>query len=83
MYSLFLGSTLGGIPVLWRLIGKPDLRVWTGAIAGLAAIVMTSVLPMAESHASEPSAPLLTVAGFGAFAAMMLPGLSGGCQRNF
>lgn len=78
MYSLFLGSTLGGIPVLWRLIGKPDLRVWLGALGGLAAMVITTLLPVSESQASGPSAPLLVFAGFGAFAAMMLPGLSGG-----
>lgn len=78
MYSLFLGATLGGIPVLWRLIGKPDTRVWIGALAGLAAMSVTAVLPVAESQAGSPSAPLLVFAGFGAFAAMMLPGLSGG-----
>lgn len=78
MYSLFLGATLGGIPVLWRLIGKPDTRVWIGAIAGLAAMSMTAVLPMPESQAGSPSALLLAFAGFAAFAAMMLPGLSGG-----
>ena len=78
MYSLFLGATLGGIPVLWRLIGKPDTRVWIGTIAGLAAMSVTAVLPMSESQAGSPSTPLLAVAGFGAFAAMMLPGLSGG-----
>lgn len=78
MYSLFLGATLGGIPVIWRLIGKPDTRVWIGAIAGLAAMSMTAVLPTSASPAGSPSAPLLALAGFGAFAAMMLPGLSGG-----
>lgn len=78
MYSLFLGATLGGIPVLWRLIGKPDTRVWVGAIAGLTAMSITLLLPMSESQAGSPSAPLLAFAGFGAFAAMMLPGLSGG-----
>lgn len=78
MYSLFLGATLGGIPVLWRLISKPDTRVWIGAIVGLAAMSITAALPMSESQAGSPSAPLLALAGFGAFAAMMLPGLSGG-----
>lgn len=78
MYSLFLGATLGGIPVLWRLIGKPDTRVWIGSLAGIAAMGITAALPMSEWQAGSPSVPLLVFAGFGAFAAMMLPGLSGG-----
>ena len=77
MYSLFLGSTLGGIPVLWRLIGKPDLRTWTGTGAGLATMVATSITPATVAPAGENPAVILFLAGFGAFAAMMLPGLSG------
>ena len=65
MYSLFLGATLGGIPVLWRLIGKPDTRVWIGSLAGIAAMGITAALPMSEWQAGSPSVPLLVFAGFG------------------
>ena len=78
MYSLFLGSTLGGIPVLWRLIQKPAPRTWAGSGAGLAAMVATSFAPASAAPSAEAPALVLFLAGFGAFAAMMLPGLSGG-----
>ena len=78
MYSLFLGSTLGGIPVLWRLIAKPDARTWVGSGLGLATMVATSLAPVSSVPAAEAPGVLLFLTGFGAFAAMMLPGLSGG-----
>ena len=78
MYSLFLGSTLGGIPVLWRLIAKPDARTWVGSGVGLATMVATSLAPVSSVPAAEAPGVLLFLTGFGAFAAMMLPGLSGG-----
>ncbi len=77
-YSLFLGATLGGAPPLWKLIGKPDARVWTGALAGLAAAAgLPELLPESASSSSGAPAPLLALAGFAACAAMLLPGLSG------
>ncbi len=78
MYSLFLGSTLGGIPVLWRLIEKPGVATWIGSVVGLAAMVVTSLAPATAGTTGEAPALVLCLAGFGAFAAMMLPGLSGG-----
>ena len=78
MYSIFLGSTLGGVPALWRLIGKPNAKSWAGAGAGLAAMVATATLPTGPTEAGAAQAPVLFLAGLGAFAAMILPGLSGG-----
>ena len=78
MYSLFLGSTLGGVPTLWTLLGRPNLRAWLGCATGLAAMVATVFVP-ASPGASATAQPLaLFLAGLGAFAAMLLPGLSGG-----
>lgn len=78
MYSVFLGSTLGGIGPLWRLMGRRDGKSWVGAAVGLSAMVATSVLPAGPSAADSAQAPILFLAGLGAFAAMILPGLSGG-----
>ena len=78
MYSIFLGSTLGGIPVLWRLIGKMDGTCAAGTVAGLAAMVATTIVPDGPAAEGTSSVPVLVLAGFGAFAAMLLPGLSGG-----
>ena len=73
MYSIFLGSTLGGVPVLWRLMGRLDQSSVLGGIAGLALTVGTAAVPAVGS-----SALVLFLVGLGAFAAMLLPGLSGG-----
>lgn len=78
MYSLFLGSTLGGVPALWNLIGRPDGRCGAGAVAGLSAMVVATLAPEAAAGPGDVHAPVLFFAGLGAFAAMILPGLSGG-----
>lgn len=77
MYSLFLGSTLGGVPAMWRLIGRPDARSWLGAAAGIAAMAASALAPVGSGDGTGEAGALL-LAGLGAFAAMILPGLSGG-----
>lgn len=77
MYSIFLGSTLGGVPVLWKLIGGPDWRSWLGAVGGLALMAATRLVPDGADAAQASQIPILFLAGLGAFAAMLLPGLSG------
>src|SRR5690606_11896044 len=34
MYSLFIGLTLGGVPVVWKMIRGVTPGVWAGAVAG-------------------------------------------------
>ena len=77
MYSLFLGSTLGGVPVLWRLIGNPDAKCWLGTACGLALMLATTEFPAGPIVEGASATPALFLAGAGAFAAMLLPGLSG------
>lgn len=77
MFSLFLGSTLGGVPVLWNLLGSPDRRSLVGIATGLAGMVVTAVLPAAPATTAGPSTTTLFLAGLAATAAMLLPGLSG------
>ncbi len=78
MYSVFLGSTLGGVPALWRLIDRPDRKSWIGTAAGLALMVTTTFLPTDSAPTGSDQTLTLFLAGLGAFAAMILPGLSGG-----
>ena len=78
MYSLFLGSTVGGVPVLLRMIGRPDRRCWAGAVTGLALMALTLVPPEDMTGGGPSPMTVVFLAGFGAFAAMLLPGLSGG-----
>ncbi len=77
-YSLFLGATLGGAPLLWRMIGHPTGRTLAGSLAGFAVMVAASGAP-ADGTAADGSSPVVLFAvGMAAFAATLLPGLSGG-----
>ena len=81
MYSLFIGLTLGGVPLLWRMAQPLDRRV-TGSAAG--AVALMGLLAATEparagggASAEAAAYALLVVAGFAGGAAMILPGVSG------
>ena len=76
-YSVFLGATLGGVPVLWALIGRPTGKTWLGVSAGLASMATTLFVQPEPASTAASSPVLLFFAGLAAFAAMLLPGLSG------
>lgn len=76
-YSVFLGATLGGVPLLWKLIGRPTIRTWIGVAAGLAGMSATLFVPAGSASGTGSSPVALFFAGLAAFAAMLLPGLSG------
>jgi putative membrane protein len=77
MYSLFIGLTLGGVPLIWRMARPVGGAVYTGA--ALAFVVMCAMaLGSAGSGAGQESGILLFVAGLAAASAMILPGVSGG-----
>ncbi len=80
MYSIFIGLTLGGVPVVWRMIDRATASVWTGAIAGFVVMVTVAALQSlgSGSTASTNSVPLMFVAGVAGASAMILPGISGG-----
>ena len=80
MYSLFIGLTLGGIPVVWKLISTHSFSVWVSAAVGLIAMI---ALVLAQSQgndsgASEGGLAMMFVAGVAGASAMILPGVSGG-----
>lgn len=81
MYSLFIGLTLGGVPLLSRLLRPADRRVIGSA---LVAVTLMWLLPAAlpERAGDGPQAgagaySMLVLAGFSGGAAMILPGVSG------
>jgi putative membrane protein len=81
MYAVFIGLTLGGVPVIWRMVRPLDTVVIVLAIAGIALMaVMAFVGPASGDGASEGGHPygMLFVAGLAGAAAMVLPGVSGG-----
>lgn len=80
MYSIFIGLTLGGVPVLWRLVGRPSPAVWTGGAAGFAGM---GLLALAQASGAggglgEGGPGLMFLAGIAGASAMILPGVSGG-----
>lgn len=81
MYSLFIGLTLGGAPLLWRLIRPADRAVIGSAIV---AVALMGLLPANDSgpvgdgaRTGAAAYAMLVVAGFSGGAAMILPGISG------
>jgi putative membrane protein len=77
MFSLFIGLTLGGVPLVWRLARPATTSTWIGAAAGFGLMVVMALAPGGDgSH--EGSLPLLVLAGAAGAGAMILPGVSGG-----
>ena len=81
MYSLFIGLTLGGVPIVKRLIGELDPRSIGGAVVGfigMALLALAQAKGVASAGGDEASFPLFFLAGVAGASAMILPGVSGG-----
>ncbi len=80
MYSLFIGLTLGGVPVVMRLIGKDrGARVWVSAACGFIAMAALAYVQMQGGGGTERAGfVMMFIAGVAGASAMILPGVSGG-----
>lgn len=78
MYSLFIGLTLGGVPIVWRLAKPMSTGLTLGAASGFVVMVVMAFGQPASSSAAGPAYGLLFVAGLVGASAMILPGVSGG-----
>ena len=77
MYSLFIGLTLGGVPLVWRLARPLSPGLIAGAIVAFALMVIMAL--GGESQSSGQADPLLLgLSGLAGASAMILPGVSGG-----
>ncbi len=75
MYALFIGLTLGGVPMLWKEITPLKAPAISGLVGGLA---FMAILTFALRSMSLPDNWFVYLAaGFIASAAMILPGISG------
>lgn len=74
-YSLFIGMTLGGVPMLFRVVRPLDAPVAVGALAGLA--VMAVIAFGLQNTVLPQTFPVFLLAGAVAAASMILPGVSG------
>ena len=78
MYSLFIGLTLGGVPLVWRLARPATPAVYAGAAVAFGAMLVMQ-LGLGGIDASGPaSTTLLVASGLAGASAMILPGVSGG-----
>ncbi|MCP5065510.1 MAG: DUF368 domain-containing protein [bacterium] len=77
MYSLFVGLTLGGVPLVWRLARPATPQLWIGAGAGFTVMVLMALGDSGRSG-DEASTGLLLLSGMAGAGAMILPGISGG-----
>jgi putative membrane protein len=77
MYSLFIGLTLGGVPLIWRLARPATPAVWIAAAIGFA-VMAVMAFGSAGSGLASASVPMLIVGGIAGASAMILPGISGG-----
>jgi putative membrane protein len=80
MYSLFIGLTLGGVPVLWQMARPATNPFWVGIAVGLLVMVALAWLQIsgASSGTSREGVPMMFIAGVAGASAMILPGVSGG-----
>jgi len=81
MYSLFIGLTLGGLPVVWKMVRARGAGLWGGAAAGflvMAIIGYAQMMGLGEEGAGVGGPGVLFAAGVIGAAAMILPGISGG-----
>ena len=79
MYSLFIGLTLGGIPIVWKLARPASTGLVVSALFAFTAMVALAVA-QAMNIVGNPSGGTLMffVAGLAGASAMILPGISGG-----
>ena len=78
MYSLFIGLTFGGVPVLWKVLRPATPAAWIGAALGAGGMVAITFLQSGEvATGSSTSALLYVLGGAAGAAAMILPGVSG------
>jgi len=77
MYSLFIGLTLGGVPLVWKLARPATPAVWGGAAVAFGAMLLMQ-LGGDGNTSGDRSILLLLVSGLAGSSAMILPGVSGG-----
>jgi putative membrane protein len=77
MYSLFIGLTLGGVPIVWRMARPPAAGFFVGSALAFAVMVWMAFSSPPGSQAAGSTATLF-LAGIAGASAMILPGVSGG-----
>jgi putative membrane protein len=78
MYSLFIGLTLGGVPLVWRMARPLDRSLVAGGVVAFGIMVAMALTGGADGADVGGNYALVFMAGVAASSAMILPGVSGG-----
>ena len=78
MYSLFIGLTLGGVPIVWKLARPMSPALVVGALLGIGFMTALALGDPATDSGQGPAYGLLFLSGLAGASAMILPGISGG-----
>ena len=79
MYSLFIGLTLGGVPLVYKMVKPLSGKSVGAAVLAFAAMVGLALMQQYGIAGSGSSSFLMmVVAGLAGASAMILPGVSGG-----
>ena len=78
MYCLFIGLTLGGVPLVLRLVGRVTAGVLVGAAIAFATMVVMNLGLGDTANGGQASPAFLFASGAAGASAMILPGVSGG-----
>ncbi len=80
MYSIFIGLTLGGVPVLWTIARPVTAEFWRGTVGGFFVMVMLALAQSSDvmGAAAREGWLIMMIAGIAGASAMILPGISGG-----
>ncbi|MGA1466917.1 MAG: DUF368 domain-containing protein [Phycisphaerales bacterium] len=78
MYAAFIGLTLGGVPVIWRLLRPASVGAWVGAVAGAGVMIAITWVQSGDVAGDQAGgSAMLFLGGAAGAAAMILPGVSG------
>jgi len=79
MYSLFIGLTLGGVPLVYKMVKPLSGKSIAAAVGAFAAMVGLALMQQyGVTGSGSNSFPMMVVAGLAGASAMILPGVSGG-----
>ncbi len=77
MNSLFIGLTLGGVPVVLRRVHRIRPSFIACTVLGIVAMVIMATLKPASAGSTAQNPVMLFIAGIAGASAMVVPGISG------
>lgn len=78
MYSIFIGLTLGGVPLVWKLARPATPAVFIGAAGAFLLMLAMQLGFGGGAQGGDPSLFFMLLSGLAGASAMILPGVSGG-----